>query len=83
MRGCTDEGMSTNGHPFIRISGLSVVAVTVSTKQPRERRRSTDSSSWNSCFESNDVLKEYKTTFISKGRIDDQFCLRLLQDLIL
>ena len=42
MRGCAGEGMWTNGHPFICLSGLSVVAVTVSTKQPLECRRLED-----------------------------------------
>jgi hypothetical protein len=56
MRDC-DEGMWTNGHPFIRLSGPPVVTVTVSVDSlVGVGGRQTDSC-WNSCFESNDIFK--------------------------
>jgi hypothetical protein len=81
MRG-HDEGMWTNGHPFIRLSGTPVVAGTVSADSFVSVGGQRTISCWNSCFESNDrpshVFKEYETTLILKGEVvDDYFCLRL------
>jgi hypothetical protein len=50
MRGC-DEGMWTNGHPFIRLSGPPVVTVTVSVEILVSVGGRRTISCWNSCFE--------------------------------
>ncbi|KAF8502915.1 hypothetical protein F5888DRAFT_1124578 [Russula emetica] len=56
MRSC-DEGMWTNGHPFIRLSGPPVVTVTVSAEILVSVGGRWTISCWNSCFEYNDVLQ--------------------------
>ena len=72
MRGCADEGMWTNGHPFIHLSGLSVVTVTVSTEQPFECRRSADKFTLEFCVsKATTSSKNTNPLLASKDRMDD------------
>jgi hypothetical protein len=85
-RGCgaVMRGMWKNGHPFIRLSEPPMVTVTVTADSLVNVGGRRTGLRWNSCFESDDVLKEYETnSLILKGQIDDYFCWQLLQDLIL
>ena len=74
MQDC-DEGMWTNDHPFIRLSGPPVVTVPVAVSANSllsiGGRRT--QGFMHPCLESNDVFKEYKTTLISKGQINGYF----------
>ena len=58
MRGGCDEGMRTNGHPFIRLSGPPVVTVTNSADSLVSVGGRRTVSCWNSYFGGNDVFKE-------------------------
>jgi hypothetical protein len=65
MRGC--GRMSIDVHPFIRLSGPPVVTVTVSADSFLSIGGRRTLGFMHSCSESNDVFKEFKTTFILKG----------------
>jgi hypothetical protein len=70
MRDC-DERMWTNGCPFICLSGHPVVTVLTASWASAVDGQFHAGIHAYSCFESNDVFKEYETTLTLKGQRDD------------